>query len=61
MEGKQDHLLEDAMIAATERIHGLIGATRNGAKFAELDVPAVTVPRRRLMGASLETTRTAGD
>jgi predicted nucleic acid-binding protein len=40
-QGKQDHLLEDAMIAAAARIHGLIVATRNGADFAELDVPAV--------------------
>jgi len=29
MEGKQEHLLEDAMIAATARIHGLVVATRN--------------------------------
>ena len=29
MEGKSDHLLEDAMIAATARIRGLIVATRN--------------------------------
>lgn len=29
MEGKQDHLLEDAMIAATARVHELIVATRN--------------------------------
>jgi toxin FitB len=39
MEGKQDHLLEDAMIAATARIHGLVVATRNGRDFARLDVP----------------------
>lgn len=38
MEGKQDHLLEDAMIAATARIHGLVVATRNDADFARLDV-----------------------
>ena len=41
MVGKQDHLLEDAMIAATARIHGLIVATRNDADFASLDVPVV--------------------
>jgi len=41
MEGKQDHLLEDAMIAATARIHGLVVATRNDADFAQLDVPVV--------------------
>lgn len=39
MEGKQDHLLEDAMIAATARIHGLVVATRNDKDFAQLDVP----------------------
>jgi predicted nucleic acid-binding protein len=40
-EGKQDHLLENAMIAVTARIHELIVATRNDADFAELDVPVV--------------------
>ena len=40
MEGKQDHLLEDAMIAATARIHGLVVATRNDKDFAQLDVAA---------------------
>jgi len=39
MEGKQEHLLEDAMIAATARIHGLVVATRNDADFAQLHVP----------------------
>jgi toxin FitB len=39
MEGKQDQLLEDAMIAATARIHGLVVATRNDRDFAQLDVP----------------------
>jgi predicted nucleic acid-binding protein len=39
MEGKQDHLLEDAMIAATARIHELVVATRNERDFAQLDVP----------------------
>lgn len=39
MEGKQDHLLEDAMIAATARIHGLVVATRNDRDFAQLDLP----------------------
>jgi len=39
MEGKQDHLLEDAMIAATARNHGLVVATRNDKDFAHLDVP----------------------
>jgi toxin FitB len=39
MEGKQEHLLEDAMIAATARIHGLVVATRNDKDFARLNVP----------------------
>ena len=38
MEGKQEHLLEDAMIAATARIHGLVVATRNDQDFGQLDV-----------------------
>lgn len=38
MEGKQEHLLEDAMIAATARTHGLVVATRNDKDFAQLDV-----------------------
>lgn len=41
MEGMQDHLLEDAMIAATARIHSLVVATRNDKGFVQLDVPAV--------------------
>jgi predicted nucleic acid-binding protein len=41
LEGKQDHLLEDAMIAATARIHGLIVATRNDRGFAQLDAPVL--------------------
>ena len=41
LEGKQEHLLEDAMIAATARIHGLIVATRNDQDFAQLDVPVL--------------------
>jgi|ERR1700682_2871776 len=38
MEGKSDHLLEDAMIAATARIHALTVATRNENDFALLAV-----------------------
>ena len=38
MEGKPEHLLEDAMIAATARVHRLRVATRNTADFALLDV-----------------------
>jgi predicted nucleic acid-binding protein len=39
MEGKADHLLEDAMIAATARVHQLTVATRNERDFASLRVP----------------------
>jgi predicted nucleic acid-binding protein len=45
MEGKQEHLLEDAMIAATARTHGLVVATRNDKDFAQLNV-AVENPFR---------------
>lgn len=38
MEGKADHLLEDAMIAATARVHQLTVATRNERDFASLRV-----------------------
>jgi toxin FitB len=38
MAGKQEHLVEDAMIAATARIHGLVIATRNDKDFAQLNV-----------------------
>ena len=38
MEGKSKHLLEDAMIAAIARVHGLKVATRNTADFAHLGV-----------------------
>jgi toxin FitB len=41
MEGRQEHLLEDAMIAATARIHGLVVATRNDHDFAQLDVDVI--------------------
>ena len=36
---KPDELSEDAMIAATARVHHLIVATRNEADFKRLDVP----------------------
>jgi predicted nucleic acid-binding protein len=39
MVGKGDALREDAMIAATARIHGLTVATRNEADFQSFSVP----------------------
>ncbi len=36
MEGKAEHLLEDAMIAAAARVHGLKVATRNESDFVAL-------------------------
>ena len=38
MQGKPSDLIEDAMIAATARVHHLIVATRNERDFAQLDV-----------------------
>jgi|SRR6266849_3425740 len=38
MEGKSEHLLEDAMIAATARVHRLKVATRNTSDLALLSV-----------------------
>ena len=38
MKGKTEHLLEDAMIAATARIHDLTVATRNEKDFKPLGV-----------------------
>ena len=41
MDGKPDQLLEDAMIAATARVHHLIVATRSEADFRQLRVQIV--------------------
>lgn len=48
MEGKSDHLLEDAMIAATARVHTLKVATRNENDFALLRVDWVNPFKHRL-------------
>jgi Predicted nucleic acid-binding protein, contains PIN domain len=41
MDRKPDKLLEDAMIAATARVHKLIVATRNEGDFGQLEVRIV--------------------
>ena len=41
MERKSAHLLEDAMIAATARVHGLTVATRNERDFALLSIVTI--------------------
>lgn len=41
MHEKPDQLLEDGMIAATARVHGLIVATRNERDFRQFDVGIV--------------------
>jgi predicted nucleic acid-binding protein len=38
MQEKPNQLLEDGMIAATARVHGLVVATRNERDFREFDV-----------------------
>jgi len=41
MHGRSDDLIEDAMIAATAQIHGLIVVTRNVRDFATLGAPTL--------------------
>ena len=41
MDKKTDELSEDAMLAATARVHGLVVATRNERDFAHFDVRIV--------------------
>jgi toxin FitB len=41
MHGKSDQLIEDAMIAATARVHDLTVATRNEADFKHFNVEVV--------------------
>jgi len=41
MAGRPDHILEEAMIAATARVHGLTVATRNERHFKGLGVPVL--------------------
>lgn len=41
MKGRPDHLLEDVMIAATARVHGLKVASRNERDFVGLSVEIV--------------------
>ena len=38
MHGKPNQLIEDAMVAATARVHGMIVATRNESDFKVLEV-----------------------
>lgn len=41
MIGKPDELIEDAMIAATAKVHGLIVATTNERDFSHFDVEVI--------------------
>ena len=47
MVARADHLIEDAMIAASARIHSLMVATRNERHFDQLEVEVVNPFRTR--------------
>jgi len=47
MHGRSDTLAEDAMIAATARVHGLTVATRNERDFGHLGVSVVNPFKRK--------------
>ena len=48
MAGRSDALAEDAMIAATARVHGLSVATRNERDFARFDVAVLNPFKHRV-------------
>ena len=47
MHGRSETLVEDAMIAATARVHGLTVATRNEGGFAHFDVAVLNPFKHR--------------
>jgi toxin FitB len=47
MHGRSETLIEDAMIAATARVHGLTVATRNEGDFAHFDVAVLNPFKHR--------------
>jgi toxin FitB len=47
MHGRSETLIEDAMIAATARVHGLTVATRNEGDFAHFHVAVLNPFKRR--------------
>ena len=49
MDRKPDELLEDAMIAATARVHHLIVATRNEANFRQFEVRFLNPFKKQLV------------
>jgi toxin FitB len=48
MHRRSDTLVEDAMIAATARVHGLTVSTRNERDFAEFDVAVLNPFKQRV-------------